>query len=49
MVATGEARMKLEIYSYHFAEEIHALRAGTLTRPMDRPVYDPALVYGGHQ
>lgn len=31
-------------------DRIHALRAGTLkTRPMDRPVYDPALPYGGHK
>lgn len=30
-------------------ERIHALRAGMLrTRPMDRPVYDPALPRGGH-
>lgn len=29
---------------------IHQLRAGTLkTRPMNRPVYDPALPYGGHR
>ena len=31
-------------------ERIHALRAGTLaTRPMNKPVYDPALPYGGHR
>ncbi len=31
-------------------ERISALRAGTLrTRPMDRPVYDPAKPYGGHR
>ena len=31
-------------------ERIHALRAGTLqTRPMDKPVYDPSLPYGGHK
>jgi adenine-specific DNA-methyltransferase len=31
-------------------ERINALRAGTLrTRPMDRPVYDPAKPYGGHR
>lgn len=31
-------------------ERIHALRAGTLsTRPMHRPVYDPAKPYGGHR
>lgn len=31
-------------------ERVHAQRAGTLrTRPMDRPVYDPALPYGGHK
>lgn len=29
---------------------LHHLRAGTLrTRPMDRPVYDPSLPYGGHR
>jgi adenine-specific DNA-methyltransferase len=29
---------------------IHQLRAGTLqTRPMNKPVYDPALPYGGHR
>lgn len=29
---------------------IHALRSGMLkTRPMNRPVYDPALPYGGHR
>ncbi len=31
-------------------ERIHDLRAGMLrTRPMNRPVYDPALPYGGHR
>lgn len=31
-------------------ERIHALRAGTLaTRPMNKPVYNPALPYGGHR
>lgn len=31
-------------------DRVHALRAGTLkTRPMDRPVYDPSLPYGGHK
>lgn len=31
-------------------ERVHALRAGTLrTRPMGRPVYDPALPGGGHR
>ncbi len=31
-------------------ERIHELRSGTLkTRPMDRPVYDPAKPYGGHR
>jgi adenine-specific DNA-methyltransferase len=31
-------------------ERVHALRAGTLrTRPMNRPVYDPAKPYGGHR
>lgn len=31
-------------------ERVHQLRAGTLkTRPMDRPVYDPAKPYGGHR
>ncbi len=31
-------------------ERIHALRAGTLrTRPMNKPVYDPTLPYGGHK
>lgn len=31
-------------------ERIHQLRAGTLqTRPMGKPVYDPALPYGGHK
>ncbi len=31
-------------------ERVHALRAGTLrTRPMGKPVYDPALPYGGHK
>lgn len=31
-------------------ERVHRLRAGTLlTRPMDRPVYDPSLPYGGHK
>jgi adenine-specific DNA-methyltransferase len=30
-------------------ERVHALRAGTLeTRPMNKPVYDPALPRGGH-
>lgn len=31
-------------------ERVHAFRAGTLsTRPMNKPVYDPALPYGGHR
>jgi len=31
-------------------KRVHALRAGTLrTRPMNKPVYDPALPYGGHK
>jgi adenine-specific DNA-methyltransferase len=31
-------------------DRVHELRAGTLkTRPMDRPVYDPSLPYGGHR
>lgn len=31
-------------------ERVHELRAGTLrTRPMDRPVYDPAKPYGGQR
>lgn len=31
-------------------ERIHALRAGLLrTRPMNRPVYDPSLPYGGQR
>ena len=31
-------------------ERVHQLRAGTLrTRPMNRPVYDPAKPYGGHR
>lgn len=31
-------------------QRIDALRAGTLrTRPMGKPVYDPALPYGGHK
>ena len=31
-------------------DRVHRLRAGTLkTRPMDRPVYDPSLPYGGHK
>lgn len=31
-------------------ERVHALRAGALeTRPMNKPVYDPALPYGGHR
>lgn len=31
-------------------DRVRQLRAGTLkTRPMDRPVYDPALPYGGHK
>jgi adenine-specific DNA-methyltransferase len=31
-------------------ERVHNLRAGRLrTRPMNRPVYDPALPYGGHR
>ena len=31
-------------------ERLHSLRAGRLeTRPMDKPVYDPALPYGGHR
>ena len=31
-------------------DRVHQLRAGTLqTRPMDRPVYDPAKPYGGHR
>ena len=30
-------------------QRVHQLRAGTLkTRPMNKPVYDPALPYGGH-
>ncbi len=30
-------------------DRVHALRAGTLqTRPMNKPVYDPALPKGGH-
>ena len=31
-------------------QRVHELRAGRLeTRPMDKPVYDPALPYGGHR
>lgn len=31
-------------------DRVHELRAGTLkTRPMDKPVYDPSLPYGGHR
>jgi adenine-specific DNA-methyltransferase len=31
-------------------ERVHELRAGILrTRPMNKPVYDPALPYGGHK
>ena len=31
-------------------QRVHALRSGTLkTRPMNRPVYDPALPNGGHR
>ena len=31
-------------------DRVHQLRAGTLqTRPMDKPVYDPAKPYGGHR
>lgn len=31
-------------------QRVHQLRAGVLlTRPMDRPVYDPAKPYGGHR
>jgi adenine-specific DNA-methyltransferase len=31
-------------------ERVHALRTGTLrTRPMNKPVYDPMLPYGGHK
>jgi adenine-specific DNA-methyltransferase len=31
-------------------DRVHQFRAGTLkTRPMDRPVYDPAKPYGGHR
>ena len=31
-------------------ERVHALRSGTLaTRPMNKPVYDPTLPYGGHR
>ena len=31
-------------------QRLHRLRAGTLrTRPMNRPVYDPAKPYGGHR
>ncbi|MGH9920152.1 MAG: DNA-methyltransferase [Nitrososphaerales archaeon] len=31
-------------------ERIHQLRAGRLrTRPMNKPVYDPSLPYGGHR
>jgi adenine-specific DNA-methyltransferase len=31
-------------------ERLHDLRAGHLeTRPMEKPVYDPALPYGGHR
>lgn len=31
-------------------DRVHELRAGTLrTRPMEKPVYDPSLPYGGHR
>ena len=31
-------------------DRVHRLRAGTLqSRPMDKPVYDPAKPYGGHR
>lgn len=31
-------------------DRVHQLRAGTLkTRPMEKPVYDPSLPYGGHR
>lgn len=31
-------------------QRVHELRAGTLqTRPMNKPVYDPSLPYGGHR
>ena len=31
-------------------ERVHAVRAGTIkTRPMNKPVYDPAKPYGGHR
>lgn len=31
-------------------DRVHQLRAGTLeSRPMDKPVYDPALPHGGHR
>lgn len=31
-------------------ERVHALRAGALrTRPMNKPIYDPAKPYGGHR
>ena len=31
-------------------QRVHQLRAGTLqTRPMNKPVYDPSLPYGGHE
>ena len=31
-------------------QRVHQLRAGRLkTRPMSKPVYDPALPYGGHR
>ncbi len=31
-------------------ERVHALQEGTLrTRPMNKPVYDPTLPYGGHK
>jgi adenine-specific DNA-methyltransferase len=31
-------------------DRVHALRAGTLeTRPMNKPVYNPSLPYGGHR
>jgi adenine-specific DNA-methyltransferase len=37
-------------YVHATLERIRAFQNGTLrTRPMDKPVYDPELPYGGHR
>lgn len=47
---TGYGCDVVEDYVNAAWDRVHQLRAGTLkTRPMDRPVYDPAKPYGGHK